>query len=114
MNRERLAGLLLRPGSRLIEPAVIVQEGPGDYNDRGEFVPGPITRLDIVVVTAPLSGEERLLLPEGLRSEETRTFWTRENVQAQRPAADGDIIEYAMQRFRRSLLKHGAQTFIKW
>lgn len=34
----------------------------------------------MIVVTAPLSGDETQSLPEGLRAENIRRFWVRENV----------------------------------
>ena len=72
----------------------------GSRNDYGEYVEGTITQTDIKVVTAPLSGEERAILPEGLREIETRKFWLRENIEVIDDDHIGDKIEYLGKQYR--------------
>lgn len=81
--------------SNLTEAAVIVSLASGDRNEHGEWVPGAKTETQILVVTAPVTGEDRDQLPEGLRLSEARKFWTREAAASVRPGAtDGDLVRY--------------------
>ncbi|MCY3553735.1 MAG: hypothetical protein OXH56_00290 [Gemmatimonadetes bacterium] len=81
--------------SYLTEAAVIVKTADGDRNEHGEWVPGAETETQILVVTAPVTGEDREQLPEGLRLSEARKFWTLESSDAVREGeADGDVVRY--------------------
>ncbi len=54
----------------------------GSRNQFGEYEQGDRSETDIMVVTVPLSGQEVLSLPEGLRSENVRRFYTESDVRA--------------------------------
>ena len=100
----RIARQLLRSNSPLIEGAVRVRTGAGFVNDFGEFEEGVTTRDDFQTITAPISGEERLTLPEGIRSETTRHFWTNADILGVTDDADADIIAYRSEDYRVSIL----------
>ena len=44
-------------------------------NTYGEFVPGASVPTPMSLVSVPITGQERLILPEGLRNEDTRKFY---------------------------------------
>ena len=80
MTTPRVARRLARSPFRC--PAVLRRQTAGQRNDYGEFVPGAVVEVDVDVVSVPLSGEERQVLPEGLRERNVRTLWTTETVAA--------------------------------
>ena len=98
MNRARIAQRLL--SNNLAESARLIRESMGGRNEYGEYVEGTITQTDITIVTAPLSGEERAILPEGLREIETRKFWLREDIEVIDDDHIGDKIEYLGKEYR--------------
>ena len=67
----------------------------------------------IQIVTSPLSGDDRLLLPEGLRSVETRQFITRAAVHGINPdtGEDADTLTYNGQRYRAVQVKAWGSGF---
>ena len=86
--RRSLAARIFRPGSALTESAELTHNG---------------TITDIQVVTAPATDAlERLVLPEGLRVIEARSFWTKAEVSGPDPetGADSDLIRYHGNLFR--------------
>ena len=86
----------IRPG-QLRESAILIREGTGTWNDYGEWQPGPESRTEIRVASAPVDGDVRLPETEGIRSEDVRTFWMAESVVAAREGEDGttgDHLEY--------------------
>ena len=66
------------------------RQSPGGFNQFGEFEPGTVTETAVQVVTAPVSGEDRQVLPEGLRERNVRTFWLTEAVDAVVEGSDGE------------------------
>lgn len=82
---------------RFRESAKLHRQTAGTRDNFGEFVPGTATVIDVQVVSAPITGRERLVLPEGLRERDVRKFWLREPVVAVLEGSDGhqgDQIEY--------------------
>ena len=55
---------------------------PGSRNQFGEFVPGTKTEIAIEAIVLPMSGEEVLSLPEGLRVENLRKFISETEIRA--------------------------------
>ena len=75
--------------------ASLVQQMTGSRNEYGEFVPGATVTTVVRVVTVPLMGDERDVLPEGLREKDVRKFWMTETVMAiVSGEADGDILRF--------------------
>ena len=93
---------------RFRESATLIRQAPGARNEYGEWVPGPETRTDVVVVSAPPDKAEMLdILPEGARLSESRMFWIEgqyvDAVQFDSGSTEGDVIErdgvrYAIRR----------------
>ena len=94
----------------------------GEYQEISQ----PKTLTDVKVVTAPLSGEERLILPEALRTENLRKFWLRYDVKALdadpfrgdvhrtfggRVSGDGNR---TMGRWDRRMSRKGAGDMMMW
>ena len=69
----------------------------------------------IQIVTSPLSGDERLALGEGLRSEETRQFITRAAVASVNldSGTDADTLLYGGQRYRAVQIKNWGEGFFE-
>ena len=69
----------------------------------------------IQIVTSPLSGDDRLLLPEGLRSVETRQFITRAAVASVNldSGTDADTLLYGGQRYRAVQVKAWGEGFFE-
>ena len=63
-----------------IEPAILLRPTEGFFNDFGEFVPGAAVENIVSLVSAPASGQERLVLPEGIRDMDVRKFWVANDV----------------------------------
>ena len=55
--------------------ALLLRQTEGYYNQYGEFVEGAAIETAVSLVHAPISGQQRLTLEEGLRDEDVRTFW---------------------------------------
>ena len=58
-----------------VEPAIILRATEGHRNQYGEFVRGAEVATSTSLVSAPMTGQERMVLPEGLRDEDVRKFW---------------------------------------
>ena len=88
---------------------------PDGRDPHGTHVDGPTTTTTIQVVTAPLSGEERLLLPEALRSVETRQFITKATVASIDPdtGQNEDVLTYGGQRYRAVQVKAWGSGFFE-
>ena len=94
--------------SAFAETAELRKQTPGRRNQYGEWIPGDPTSATVTVVTAPVSGRERLLLPEGLRSKDLRTFYLREAVEAVLEGKTGqaaDILVYGGREWHARMLK---------
>ena len=57
------------------EPAIILRDTEGFRNEYGEFTSGAPIETAVDIVSAPLSGQDRMALPEGIRDEDLRKFW---------------------------------------
>ena len=55
--------------------ALLLRETEGHFNQYGEPVEGAAIETAVSLVHAPISGQQRLTLEEGLRDEDVRTFW---------------------------------------
>ena len=76
-----------------VEPAILLRPTEGLFNDFGEFVPGSAIERIVSLVSAPASGQERLVLPEGVRDMDVRKFWIASDVFALRPGlSDAETI----------------------
>ena len=74
-----------------VENGLVLQETEGIYNNFGEYQAGSTIETDVIFVQAPISGHDRLVLEEGLRDEDLRTFWIRGDFVALRyGATEGD------------------------
>ena len=81
--------------SSFTEDAVLIKHAAGTRTQRGRFVEGAESQTDILVTSAPMSGSQRDLLPEGLRELESRMFWTTANAESiVAGESDGDFIRY--------------------
>ena len=90
----------------LAEIGTLIETTAGYRNDYGEFIEGSETQTDIQIITVPLSGEERAILPEALRLLETRKFFIRGHVVAVGDDTPGAIIEYDAVRYRAATVEH--------
>ncbi|MYC27948.1 MAG: hypothetical protein F4X63_08175 [Nitrospira sp. SB0662_bin_26] len=96
--RVRVARRIL--SHQLSESATLIRETEGSRNMYGEFVPGVITETPVTVVTVPVDGEERLILPEGLREEDLRKFYLRHDIEVLDDDHAGDKIRYLSKEYR--------------
>ena len=119
MNKSRMGSLLFRPGNQMTETAELVHQQasplPDGRDAHGNPVAGPSITTAIEVVSTPLDGDERLILPEGLRSEEVRNFWTKAKVQSvdQASGQDADIIRYQGSRYRAERVAKWGTDFVQ-
>ena len=104
MNKSRMASILFRPGNQMTEEAELI------HTTAIEVVSTPIE-----VVSTPLDGDERLILPEGLRSEEVRNFWTKSAVASLdlESGQDADIIRYQGSRYRAERVAKWGTDFVQ-
>ena len=94
-----VAARLLR-SYELSEKATLVKR-TGRRNPYGRWVEGKPTESEIRVVTAPLNGTDRDLLPSGARLADSRTFYLSGDVEPIRPGqSDGDILRYQGTEYR--------------
>ena len=76
-----------------IEPAIHLRQTEGVRNDDGIWVPGSALELALDLVSAPITGQERMTLPEGLRDEDVRRFWLQGDHPSLRyGVSDGDLL----------------------
>ena len=73
------------------------------------------TTTVIQIVTSPLSGDERLVLPEALRSVEVRSFITRAAVASvnQETGTDADTLLYNGRSYRAVQVKNWGEGFFE-
>ena len=71
--RDIAASVLSHPS--FLETAIILRSTEGHRNLHGEFIPGATIETPANLVSTPISGQERLVVPEGLRDEDVRTFY---------------------------------------
>lgn len=97
----RTANRVLRSAA-FVESATLIHQTQGDHNEYGEWEPGQAVATDVDLVTVPLTGQERQLLPEGLRERNVRRFYTLNVVAAIKPGiSDGDLILFNSSKFYR-------------
>lgn len=76
-----------------VENAILLRETEGHRDNNGRWIPGSSVETAIQAVTAPISGQDRLTLPEGIRDEDIQKFWYPGAVSAVRYGlTDGDRI----------------------
>ena len=96
----RAARRVLR-SPHLTEAAVLLIQQPGSRNEYGEWMPGSTTDVPVRLVTAPLNGDERAALPEGLRERDVRKFWTAADASAiVAGESEGDIVRHDSIEYR--------------
>ena len=85
---------------------MLIRAGIADWDSEGVLVEPTPTRTDVTVGVRPLTGEQRLNLPDGVRLEDARAFWFPYTVEvsAVRPAevATNDSVEYQGRTYRIS------------
>ena len=81
------------PKMPFAEEIVLLRTMEGSRNEFGEYVPGGEERVPFQGASAPVTGEARLALPEGLRNKDVRTFWGAKEIRL------SDTIEYAGSTF---------------
>ena len=75
----------------LSEPAIWLRNTAGHRISGGEFQAGAAIETPVSVVQAPITGQARNIVPEGLRDEDLRTFWVMGDIPSLRYGlADGD------------------------
>ena len=87
----RLGARVLR-SPHFQEPGRVYRQSPGFRNQYGEFEPGGFSRADVLLVTWPVTGQERTQLPEGLREKEMRRFVFLNDVRGVSPEHEGDAV----------------------
>ena len=90
---------------RFLEPATLIRQEPGSWNQYGEWVVGSVVQTGLTLVSAPPDGAKmRDVLPEGSRLSESRMFWIEgvevKPVRVGTGATEGDVIEYKGTRYR--------------
>ena len=85
----------------LTQPGRVYRQAAGARNEFGEFVPGGFSRTNVRLVSVPMSGAERLVLPENLREVETRKFYIAGEVDAITDVTSGDAL-WTLDRFYRA------------
>ena len=120
MNLSRsLARRIFRPGSPLLEEAELVHHTASAFPDgrdaHGNYVPGLVTTTPIQVATSPIEGEAREVLPEALRSEETRHFWTSAPVQSinAETGQDADIVKWDGAYWRAEVIEEWGTDLVQ-
>ena len=88
----------------LVEDGRVYRQQAGAYNDYGEFEPGDFTRVDVRLVSVPLTGQERLILPEALRQVETRKFFIKQAVESLGTLTQGDAIQHDSRNYRAEIV----------
>ena len=95
---KRLANSIFANPDKL-ELITLVTIDRSSRNEYGELVEGQEKHRSVEGVTAPITGRERETLPEGLRAEDVRTFWLKENVTVL-VNSDSDYILYGGSKWR--------------
>ena len=79
--------------SAFSEAALLLRQTQGARNQYGEWEQGAGIETPVALVQAPITGQRRATLPEGLRNEDVRTFWYAGDIAGVRYGlADGDRI----------------------
>ena len=104
MSVEEIAAQAVFNNPLLVKKAVLVQRR-GSRDSTGRWTEGAPTSTGVVVVTAPLAGRERDLLPEGLREQDVRKFWLQGDMVTpirvdDGDQADGDVLSFGGASFR--------------
>lgn len=88
------------------ETATLKRQAAGSYV-RGKWEAGAETSSTIKIVTAPLSGQERLALPEGLRQANVRKFYVATEVRAGEEGGGtvADVIGYDGKEWRAVIVQ---------
>ena len=87
--RDIAANVLTHPS--FTSSAILLRQTEGYRDTNGEWVMGAEIATASSIVMAPLTGQERLTAPEGLRDEDLRKFWILGDVPALRYGlTDGD------------------------
>ena len=104
----RRLGRRIFASPHLREAATIYRYQPSPYpdgrDDHGNFVPGGFIDYAVTLISAPLSGQERLILPEALRSVETRNFYLNTPIEVLGDVLQGDVILYDDKLYRAEIL----------
>ena len=91
----------------MLSDATLITRAAGSYDRFGKFVEGAPTETPVQLITAPISGRERQVLPEGLRSMNVRMFWLREAVTAAVEGEQtGDVIRYDGADYRAVMVEN--------
>ena len=102
----RLANRLFK-SKQLTKPGRIYRQEPGTVNQFGEPCPGQFVRHDVRLATAPLTGQQRMILEEGLREEEGRMFYIKgSDVTAVADLKNGDAIWDDGRFYRAANVQH--------
>ena len=89
LARDIAASVLTHPS--FLEPCILLRSTEGHRNQYGEFVEGATQETPISCPTVPITGQERLIVPEGLRNEDIRKFYVLGDVTGLHYGlADGD------------------------
>ena len=101
---ERVARIVFQ-NPDLLDPAQLITRAAGTFDNYGDFIPGAETATLVDVVTAPITGEERQILEEGIRTRDIRKFWLTQPVSAGVEGEDnGDIIRYDGTEYRAQVV----------
>ena len=89
ISREVAANVLTHDS--FLSPCLLLRSTEGHRNQYGEFVEGATQETALSLVSVPITGQERLTVPEGLRNEDIRKFYTINDVTGLHYGlADGD------------------------
>ena len=96
-----LVGHFVVPLAVLSENGRVYMQQEGARNASGEFAPGGFLRVNVRLITTPLTGEDRMILPEALREEEARRFFIQAaDVEAIAPMKVGDALWHERRIYR--------------
>ena len=120
MNKSRMASILFRPGNQTTEEAELIHTTASAFPQgraaHGNHVAGPSTTTSIEVVSTPLDGDERLVLPEGLSSRrgqellDKSQLWQSLDLES---GQDADIIRYQGSRYRAERVAKWGTDFVQ-
>ena len=89
ISRDLARNVLTHPS--FLEPAILLRSTEGYRDMNGRFVVGTAVETPLSVVSTPITGQERLIVPEGLRNEDIRKFYVQGDVTGLHYGlADGD------------------------
>lgn len=104
MSSSRLKGTIARLGHPT--PVKLIRSAPGSY-DKGRYVPGATTELEIVASVQPAGGRDLQRLPEGQRTRETIAVWSPNEIRTANDAAGAaaDRIEWQGRTYEVQLVE---------